>query len=73
VEPLKFKTVREAYDHIYKEEKGIYVRQGLDKDKASRLANIKAVENAWFLYNVLRETWKVKKKSIINKQQGEII
>ena len=45
------KTPKEIYKKIYDARKAEYMINGLTEDKASRKANIKAVQTTWELYN----------------------
>ncbi len=51
MQKLKFQTVREAYEYIYKQIKETLKKEGYSEDKASRAANKKAIENAWKVFN----------------------
>ncbi len=46
-----YKTVREAYDHVYVVEFKFATFKGLTSDEASRRANILAVKYAWKEFN----------------------
>lgn len=47
-------TVREKYEEVFSIMYHSYRFEGFKKDKASRLANIFAIQNAWMLFNERR-------------------